>query len=157
MILLEVYVIPGFNVVGILGFLLIVFAVGYFFVEQGPLGGAVALAGSLVFGIFFFWALWRSGAWERFVLSANLSSSSESAARAQAERKHFLGCTGRAITPLRPIGTAEFEGRRIEVTTEGEYIASGSEVCVVAKLRRYYVVRLATDLHQSQFPGGVAA
>ena len=147
LILVEVYFIPGFNVIGILGFLLVVFAVGYIYLEQGAIGGTIAMAGSIAFGILFFWGLWNSGAWERFVLSASLVSDQDTVAREQEQRKHFLGCTGKAVTPLRPSGTAEFEGKRIEVTTEGEYIAAGSEVCVVALSRRSHVVRLASDVH----------
>ncbi len=145
LILVEVYIIPGFNVVGILGFLLIVFAVGYVYLESGMVGGTVALVGSILVGVFFFWALWRSGAWERFVLSVSLSSDRESAVREHEQRKHFLGRTGKAVTPLRPAGTAEIDGVRIEVTTGGEYIAAGSEVCVVAMKRRAHVVRLASE------------
>ncbi len=146
LILIEVYVVPGFNVVGILGFLLVVFAVGYIYLERGLVGGTLALAGSIVFGVFFFWALWRSGAWQRFILSASLGADHESVIREHEQRKHFLGRTGRAITPLRPTGIAEFDGTRVEVTTEGEYIAAGSEVCVVAMSRRSHVVRLASDV-----------
>ncbi len=146
LILVEVYLVPGFNVVGILGFLLVLFAIGHVFVEGGLIAGALALAGSMVFGVFFFWALWRSGAWQRFVLSASLTTDTVAASREMEQRKRFLGRTGHAVTPLRPVGTAEVDGKRIEVTTEGEYIAKGSEICVVAMKRRSHVVRLASDM-----------
>jgi len=145
LILVEVYVIPGFNVVGILGFLLIVFAVGYFYSEMGWTGGTIALAGAMTFGVLFFWMLYRLGAWQRFVLSANLSKDRATVARLHDQRRRFLGQKGRAVTPLRPAGTAEVDGTRIEVTTEGEYIAAGSEVRVVAMKRRAHVVQLASD------------
>ena len=144
LILVEVYLIPGFNVVGILGFLLVIFAVGYVFLEQGLVGGTLAMVAALVCGGGMFWALWRAGAWQRFILSTSLGAGSSSESGEQP--KHFLGRTGRAITPLRPTGAAEFDGVRVEVTTEGEYIAAGSTVHVVAMSRRTHVVRLASDV-----------
>jgi membrane-bound serine protease (ClpP class) len=39
--------------------------------------------------------------------------------------------TGRASTPLRPSGTAEFSGQRISVVTNGEMVEQGSTVRVV--------------------------
>ncbi len=146
LVLVEVYLIPGFNVVGILGLLVIAFAVGFAFVEYGSLGGLLTLAGSAtaVVGIFYF--LWQSGAWDKFVLSANLKKDDADAAAEREQRVRYLGKTGSAVTPLRPTGVAEIEGERIEVMTEGEFIASGSLVRIVAMDRRRYFVRLAEAL-----------
>jgi len=32
------------------------------------------------------------------------------------------------VTPLRPAGTAEFDGRRVDVLTDGEFIEAGATV-----------------------------
>ncbi|MEZ4694984.1 MAG: NfeD family protein [Rhodothermales bacterium] len=58
-------------------------------------------------------------------------------------RRSHLGKTGSALTPLRPSGVALVEGERIDVETEGEFIAAGSRVRVVAMDSRRYFVRLA--------------
>ncbi len=58
-------------------------------------------------------------------------------------RGSYLGKTGDALTPLRPAGVAMVDGDRIDVATEGEFIAAGSKVRVVAKDSRRYFVRLA--------------
>ena len=145
LILVEIYVVPGFNVVGVLGFLLIIFAVGYFYLELGWMGGSIALSASTIFGAVFFWLVYRSGAWQRFVLSTTLNSGSSRGKGEMDYRRRFLGRTGIAITSLRPIGTAEVDGKRIEVTTEGEFIAKGSEIRVVAMNRQVHVVRLAEN------------
>jgi len=143
LIVVEVYLVPGFNVVGVLGFLVLLFGVGYAFYDWGFQGGVVALAGSLgVGGALFYW-MWQSGAWERFVLAANLRTDDAVAVRGSEHRARYLGKTGVALTPLRPTGVAEIDGKRIEVVTEGEFIASGSKVRVVAMDRRRYFVRLA--------------
>ena len=81
LITVEVYLIPGFNVIGVLGALLIVFAIGYAYSESGLLGGTIALAGTLSSGVLLFVLLWRSGAWDRFILSTTLKTEADEAIR----------------------------------------------------------------------------
>ena len=142
LVLVEVYLIPGFNVVGMLGALLIAFAVAYVYSESGFVSGTVALAGALTAGGLLGYILWRSGAWNRFVLSTSLRRDEDAAAREQARRARHLGKSGVALTPLRPTGIVEIDGERIEVATQGEFIARGSNVRVVAMDRRRYFARL---------------
>ncbi|MEM8487297.1 MAG: NfeD family protein [Bacteroidota bacterium] len=141
-ILFEVYLVPGFNVVGIIGLLVIVFAVGYGFSETGLVGGTMYLLGATVSVVGLFFWMWKSGAWDRFILATNLRKDENLIARESEDRARYLGEAGRAITPLRPTGIVEIGGRRIEVMTEGEFIAAGSSVKVVAMDRRRYFVRL---------------
>lgn len=143
LIVVEVYLVPGFNVVGVFGFVIILFAVGYAFSEAGILGGIYATLGTGVVGGGMFYWMWTSGAWDRFILATNLKADSDSVARESEHRAKYLGRTGVAMTPLRPTGVAEIDGERIEVVTEGEFIASGSKVRVVAMDRRRFFVRLA--------------
>lgn len=145
LILFEVYLVPGFNVVGIVGLLVIVFGVGYAFSETGLIGGGLFAIGAIgaVAGTFMW--LWKSGAWDRFILATNLRRDDNLIARESEDRARYLGEAGTAITPLRPTGIAEIDGKRIEVMTEGEFIAAGSDVRVVAMDRRRYFVRLNSE------------
>ena len=43
----------------------------------------------------------------------------------------LLGETGRVLTPLRPVGTCEFDGCRIECAAEGQYVQAGKTVTVI--------------------------
>ena len=104
LILVEVYLVPGFNVIGILGFLLIVFAVGYVYSESGVVGGSLALFGSAAAGVGLFYGLWKSGAWNKFILATSLRHDDELVAREHEHRARHLGKSGVAITPLRPTG-----------------------------------------------------
>ncbi len=144
LIAIEVYLIPGFNVIGLLGTLLIIFAIGYAYSESGWLGGTIALSGTLGSGIALFLILWRSGAWDRFILSTTLQTEGDAASRKSDERARYLGKTGVAITPLRPTGVVEINGERVEVSTEGEFIAVGSNIRIVAMDRRRFFARLDT-------------
>ncbi len=145
LILVEVYLVPGFNVVGIIGLLVMVFGVGYGYTETGLVGGTIFLVGAVAaVSLAFLW-LWRSGAWDRFVLATNLKRDDNLIARESEDRARYLGEAGTAVTPLRPTGIVEIGGRRIEVMTEGEFIAAGSAVRVVAMDRRRYFVRLDSE------------
>jgi len=144
LITVEVYLIPGFNVIGILGTLLIIFAVGYSYSESGLLGGTIALSSTLASIVLLFMMLWRSGAWDRFILSTTLKTEADAASRRSDARAQYLGKTGVAITPLRPTGIVQIEGERIEVSTEGEFIAVGSQIRIVAMDRRRFFARLET-------------
>ncbi len=146
LIFVEVYLVPGFNVVGIIGLLLILFAIGFAFTEHGMLGGTLAFVGAGVATSFAFYWMWKSGAWDRFILATSLRRDDQLVARESEDRSRILGHTGVAVTPLRPTGIVEIDGRRVEVRTEGEFIAAGSKVRVVAMDRRQYFVRLANAL-----------
>ncbi|MDX1546814.1 MAG: NfeD family protein [Rhodothermales bacterium] len=143
LIVAEVYLVPGFNVVGVLGFLLILFAIGFVFVDAGLTGGALTLLATAAAGGGLFYYLWQSGAWNRFILATSLRHDDEAVAREHEHRARYLGKVGTAVTPLRPTGVVEIDGERIEVVTEGEFIAAGSRVRVVAMDRRRYFARLA--------------
>jgi membrane-bound ClpP family serine protease len=139
----EVYLIPGLNLAGIFGFLAVLFGIGYMFAERGFTGGVVALVLTMTIGGGMFYVMWQSGAWDRFVLATNLKEDPEMSSRESENRAKYLGRIGKAVTPLRPTGVAEIDGERIEVVTEGEFIASGSDIRIVAMDRRRYFVRLA--------------
>ncbi|MFT5514140.1 MAG: membrane-bound ClpP family serine protease [Rhodothermales bacterium] len=149
----EVYLVPGINVFGIVGLVLIVFAVGYVFTESGPLGGFITLVGASAGCGAMYWAMWKSGAWERFVLSTTLKQGSGGPPGESEQRSSYLGKKGLALTPLRPTGVVEIESDRIEVVTEGSFIAAGSWVRVVAMDRRRFFVRLADDMAEDPAQG----
>ncbi|NNF03412.1 MAG: hypothetical protein HKN17_03000 [Rhodothermales bacterium] len=145
LIVVEVYLIPGFNVAGITGAAVILFAVGLAFSDAGAFGGVITLLAAIVLSVGTFTWMWRSGAWDRFVLETNLKRDDDDVARESENRSKYLGRSGIALTPLRPTGVAEIDGDRIEVVTEGDFIASGSRIKVVAMDRRRYFVRLSSE------------
>jgi membrane-bound ClpP family serine protease len=146
----EVYLVPGVNIVGVIGVLAAGVGVVYAFVTGGVLGGFLALVGALAGGGLLFAYLWRTGAWDRFVLADELRPDALTEGEEQAQRARLLGRTGVALTPLRPTGVVDIDGTRVEVLTEGAFIAAGSRVRVVAKDRRRYFVRLADETEPAE-------
>ncbi len=60
----------------------------------------------------------------------------------QTECAKFVGAKGRAITPLRPIGVCEFNGRRIQCVSESGLIDVGQTVSGVGLQMNTLEVRL---------------
>lgn len=142
LIVAEVYLIPGMNIAGIVGAMLVLLGLGYAFTASGLLAGLAVLFGTVVAGSVLFLVLWQSGIWQQFILATSLKS--EAAERSVEHRARYLGKEGFAVTPLRPVGIVEIDGERIEAVGDGQYIAAGSRVRVVAIDRRRYFVRLVT-------------
>jgi len=57
------------------------------------------------------------------------------------DKPELLNQTGKAVTTLRPSGTAVISGKRIDVVTEGPFIEPGTTVKVVAVEGMRVVVR----------------
>lgn len=55
----------------------------------------------------------------------------ESGYVSSSDHSYLTGKTGRSLTPLRPAGTAEFDGQKADVMTEGEFIPAKSDIIVL--------------------------
>lgn len=53
----------------------------------------------------------------------------------------LIGKTGVAITTLRPSGIAEFDGKRLDVATSGEFIKKGETITIIQAERMHIRVR----------------
>ncbi len=58
---------------------------------------------------------------------------------------HLIGQFGRAITPMRPSGLVDFEGRRLDGLSEDGLIPAGALVRAIKVRSGQIVVRAATD------------
>jgi membrane-bound serine protease (ClpP class) len=56
-------------------------------------------------------------------------------------REDLVGVTGRALTDLRPAGTAEFGEERLDVTADGNWIPAGACIRVIRSEGYRHVVR----------------
>jgi membrane-bound serine protease (ClpP class) len=141
LLLLEIFVIPGFGILGILG---ILFMIGGLFLglvsdfgmsDYSILSIAITqLAAVFVLTAIFIFILSRllpkSAIWNRLILQDNIAIKSGYATRPSFE--HLVGAEGIAITTLRPAGSAMIDGIRIDVVTEGDYIDHDSKIIVKA-------------------------
>ncbi|WP_437708287.1 NfeD family protein [Sorangium sp. So ce448] len=125
---IEVLVIPGVGLVGLLGGAAVLGAVALAWAALGIGYGLLALgAGVCVTGLLF-WAVPRTPVGRKMVLLETQRSGRGPDARLAA----LAGKEGRALTPLRPAGTVEIEDRAVDVVTDGLYVEAGTPVRVAS-------------------------
>jgi len=133
-------VIPG-GVVGTIGVVVILGSVVWAFVQLGFVFGAVYACIALVLcGVALYLMvrmLSETKLGGRIVLQKDLDQSKSY----DDERTTLVGCTGVAMTDLRPAGTAKIEGKRVDVVTEGGFLEKDSPVSVVEVEGSRIVVR----------------
>lgn len=140
LLVLEVFVIPGFGIAGVLGILSIVGSLFLGLISDLPfiswdlvenaviqLASVFLLTGIMIYVLSKI--LPQSTFFNRLVLIDEIKelsgySSTES-------KKHLIGIEGKSLTDLRPSGTAILNNERIDVVTEGDYIEHDSEIKVV--------------------------
>jgi len=135
LLVFEIFVIPGFGVAGVLGIISISGGILFIFgrsyePEEAILWLSVSLIATVGLGIVAFYTLPKTRTWQQFVLST--TENSELGYQAPSvELENYTGKTGRAVTPLRPAGTAIIDGSRVDVVTEGNFISQDTPVKVV--------------------------
>jgi len=140
LLLLEIFVIPGFGVFGILGILFIFAGLFLGLISDFPMVDSnmisiaiIQLAASLVLsGLTIFLLLKilpRTEMFNKLILKRNIDERSGYAAVEKV--KNLLGKEGKALTDLRPSGIAIIDDKRVDVTTSGEYIKKGAKIKVI--------------------------
>lgn len=140
LLFLEIFVIPGINIFGVLGFASLLTGIVYAYVRLGPgaalgLGAWTGLATAVLV-----WLVLRNRAWQRLVLHRG-NTRQEGYSAAPAELAELAGQTGEALTPLRPSGRVRFGERIVDVVTEGNFIPRGAQVAVLQVVGSRVVVQ----------------
>ena len=141
LILLEIFVIPGFGIAGISGIILVFASLFFSLVGGDPFldfelvsRAIIQLSLSLVVALVLIFVLAKylpnTTVFQRFVLSVSEKSGGGFSSRSIA--KNLIGAEGIALTTLRPAGTAEIKGKRVDVMTESEYVEKGRKIKVLA-------------------------
>lgn len=141
LLLVEAF-IPGFGIFGLGGlvsvFVSIVLSAAS--AEAGLRMLLISIVVSIVAGYLAFKYFQRKGILRRFILAD--AATREEGFSSSADLSHFKGKLGKSVTPLRPAGTAEIDGSRLDVVSEGSYIPAGVEIEVIKVEGRRVVVRL---------------
>ena len=146
LMLLEVFVIPGFGIAGVSGAILMAAGVLMSLLaldlrvswDLGLVNRAlVTLSTSIIItavaGIFMVRLFPAMGAARRMVLSQSLGTEEGFSAHDVSEKESFpVGTIGEAITDLRPSGKIRVERMRLDAVSEGGYIAAGAGVKIIA-------------------------
>lgn len=89
----------------------------------------------------------KRGVWNKFILRDQFTT--EHGYIPTKPREDLLGKTGKAVTPLRPSGTAMIEDERVDVVTAGEFIPAGKQV-VVSKVEGNRIVVKEISLDEQE-------
>ena len=133
---------PGFGVPGISGLALLL--IGVVVASDSLLEGILLTIIIVLMLCLLFTIAVRSaskGALAKTPLVLKTSPDKEDGFTSGEDMAYFLGHEGVAATMLRPVGTADFDGVKLEVLAEGEFIEAGKPVRVVRVEGRKIVVR----------------
>ncbi|MDR0434172.1 MAG: hypothetical protein LBH21_03795 [Gracilibacteraceae bacterium] len=141
LVALEIFILPG-GIAGLIG--VIMMMAGLFGMADSVAQGILYMSILLLLIVVIFLVAWRTGnlgrVWRRISLAAKQDNRDGYVAPKQ-DYARYLNRTGAALTLLRPAGTVEIEGERVDVVSEGDYIPQGSLVKVIAVEGTRIVVR----------------
>ena len=149
LLVLEIFVIPGFGVAGVLGIVAILAGLVLSLVGTGDTSEVIVwAAGRVVFALLLALSaslvllrfLPRLPFGRRLVLEAGLGAGHAYGSAPDSDLR-WLGKKGQASSPLRPAGIAEIEGERVDVVSDGELIDAGQRVEVTRVDGNRIVVR----------------
>ena len=146
----EVLLIPGFGIFGVLGGVGIVAGIymsmlGELSVSADFTRAGLVLSTTIVLIAVSVWALIRTLPRNVRLMKSGVfltaSTDRKIGYESAVTRSDLVGTTGKAITDLRPSGTALFGDERIDVVSESEWITEGTPVRVVSAEGYRHVVR----------------
>jgi membrane-bound serine protease (ClpP class) len=147
----EIFVTPGFGLTGIIGIIALLAGLSLSLVGAGAtmeiIIGAVArvvvsLAIALAASIALLRFLPRLPFGRDLILNTGLGTAIGYASAPESDRE-WLGKVGTAVSPLRPAGIADIDGKRVDIVSQGEWIDAGAPIEVIRVDGNRIVVREA--------------
>ncbi|MEG1498284.1 MAG: NfeD family protein [Bacteroidales bacterium] len=127
LILLEIFILPGTTVAGILGGAALIFAIYQSFVLYGSFIGFISLAAILLLGGLLLFYMLHTKAWQKLSLKTEINAKVNENGRGVLK----VGQKGYCISRLAPMGTAEFEEDFFEVQSVLSFIDPKTPVEIV--------------------------
>ncbi len=132
LLLLEIFVIPGFGITGISGIILlsisIILLYGGFEKAMYAIG-YLMLYSSIAVTILYKLAP-KIGLFDRFILKKEMTTEEGYVAVAQDTYSELLGLQGVTLSICRPSGKAKIGTERYDVVSEGDFIEKGEQIIV---------------------------
>lgn len=149
LLMLEIFVIPGFGISGVLGIAAVLGALALSMVGTGATAAVIidavwrvvlSLLAALLAGLVLLRFLPRLPMARRMILQADLGSGPAHGSAPETDQ-HWLGKRGQAVSVLRPAGIAEIEDARVDVVSDGELIEADTPIEVMRVDGNRIVVR----------------
>lgn len=142
-LILEAFM-PGFGVPGITGIVLEVIALALTWSAHGPIatiGLLLIVLATLAIAISASLRSLSKGKLSRSKLVLSETESNESGYRSAEDMSAFVGREGIATSVLRPTGIADFDGVRLNVSSEGDFVQTGARVRIISVEGQKVLVR----------------
>jgi len=133
----EFFIFPGLTVSGILGGICLLAGVIMGYRNFGYTTGNIIFFSTLVVSGGVFWYGVRSLSSKQFAIHEAIDSKVN-----VREAGLQVGDRGTAVSALRPGGTAQIGGQRLEVFTRGEFLDAGQELEIIGLSESRVVVRV---------------
>lgn len=155
LLIVEIFLIPGFGVVGISGLILIVLSLilsmqGFVWPQynwqwaifrRNILVVVSSAVGSIAVFALLASLLPQVKLFSRLILQTEQTADAGYTVQEPEAEGRLLGKRGEAVTTLRPSGKAEFEGEVLPVETDGEFLSAGDSVRIIEVSGNRIVVR----------------
>lgn len=133
-LILEAFM-PGFGAPGITGIVLEVITLVLTWNAHGPmatLGLLLIVLATLAIAVSTSLRSLSKGKLRNSQFVLTETESNEAGYRSTEDMKVFVGREGTATSVLRPTGIADFDGVRLNVSSEGDFVAAGTTVRIIS-------------------------
>ena len=139
LLLLEFFIIPGFGLFGIGGFIITLGGLFMLLIPKNPLNNdytiatwafAIATVGGILSIFLIFRILAKTKFWEKLTLPTSQKSSD--GYNTSLGFENFVGKLGISTSDLRPSGWGEFESRKLFVVTDGEFVSKEEKIKILS-------------------------
>jgi len=133
LLLAEIFFIPGFGLAGIGGIAAILTSIFLTFgnIVQATYSILIALGVSIIGLLLLIKYIPSTRTWRKFVLSTEQKKELGYTVGTK-DLKLLNGKEGIAITPLRPSGIVEVNGKKLNALTRGEYVDSNTKIKIIS-------------------------
>ena len=128
MLLLEILVIPGAGVAGIVGFALMVAGIWLTYSRIGTQEGHITLAVTMGINLLVVVLALRSKTWKKAMLSTAIDSKASSI---EPSERLSVGDKGQTISRCAPMGKAIFDDQFFEVSSFSDFIDEEKDIEIV--------------------------
>jgi membrane-bound serine protease (ClpP class) len=154
----EIFVTPGFGLTGVLGIVAMIAGLTLSLVGAGATAAivigaiarvAVSLLIALVASVVLLRFLPKLPFGRQLILHTGLGADTGYASAPESDRQ-WLGKHGTAVSPLRPAGIADIDGKRVDVVSQGEWIDATTPIEVIRVEGNRIVVRHARTIGEGK-------
>lgn len=148
---LEIFIIPGFGMAGIIGILALGAGLFLSFLGSYPAPAEIWRVSIILLTAFVLVAIGAgvmllllpsTPFWSRLSLTTRLEKPADRIPLQEAPASSpWLGASGTTLTPLLPSGAGLFQGKRLDIISEGEYIPADTPVKIIHMEGNRLVVR----------------